>query len=375
MDKRIINWVSTFARQGDGYTNYSVPVCEELTRRGYIIFGLGVSYDRMQHPWNFGVTHAKMQLVPSILASLHSGLAGAKSVVALDIPQHIEFLQKIQKNNANVDYNAIYAVESDPLSSTWAMHLMGANKHFTISQFGSDECGKAGIEATHLPATLDLDIWKLKTQEEQRGVKDALGLSDKIVLFMNADGNERKNTALVFETLAEVKKQRQDFHFILLTRTKSPVGWDYNELMTRFGLNGFVTIMDRGLKQSEVRNLYVAADFVTNVTKAEGLGMAILEAQAVGTPVFATNVTGMKENIGDGKAIVVDPDFKIVDIFGNGYRYFVSPEKLAGLYLDHFNRKQTDPASYDEMIAAGRANVESRTPQKTADILEKVLYE
>lgn len=375
MDNKAICWVTTFDVKGDGYTNYSVPICEELTKRGYFVFGFGVAYNRAQHPWSFGVTHAKLDRVSSILASVSPGLKPVANIVAMDIPQQIQYMQQLQKNNAltGMNYIPLYAVESDPLSSSWAMHMMAAQKHFTISQFGADECSKFGIEATHLPAVLDLEAWKPKSAEEKAAAKDALGMADKILFFMNADGNERKNTALVYEALAELKKVRQDFHFILLTRTKSPVGWDYTELATRFGLNGFTSVLDRGLKISEVRNLYVAADFVLNVTKAEGLGMAVLEAQAVRTPVIATNVTGMRENISDGRGIAVEPDFKIVDIFGNGNRYFVNHEKLAALLNEHCERMKSDPGSYDQMLDIARASIEARTIEKTVDIFEKVI--
>jgi glycosyltransferase involved in cell wall biosynthesis len=363
--------VSTFDTKGDGYTNYIAPIGNELVNRGYNIFGYGLSYSRGQHNWNFGVNHTDFAGLPSIIATITNNLEITAILVAMDVPQQIKFLTEWK--NRKAPYVGIFAVEADPLSSTWAMNLMQMDRAFTISQFGADECNKVGIPAIHLPAVLDLSRLKYYNVEERKQLKTALGFGDKTVFFMNADGNERKNTALVYQALAEVKKTTDKFHFILLTRKNSPVSWDYDDLAQRFNLHGHVTILDRGLDYTEVNKLYAAADFTLNVTKAEGLGMAILESQASGTPVIATNVTGMKENISNGRGIAVEHDFMIVDIFGNGNRYYVNHEKLADILVDNITISQVNPNYYDEMTKLARASIESRNIINTVDILEREL--
>jgi glycosyltransferase involved in cell wall biosynthesis len=51
---------------------------------------------------------------------------------------------------------------------------------------------------------------------------------------------------------------------------------------------------------------YERADLVIFVSLAEGFGMPIIEAQAVGRPVIVSNLSPMKEVAGEG-ALAVDP--------------------------------------------------------------------
>lgn len=368
MKKNIIV-VSSFDTKGDGYTNIIAPICSELTKREHTIFAYGVSYNRSQHNWNFGVNFADFQMLPSIVATLSNNLPISAILVAMDIPMQIKFLNEWK--NRNAPYHGLFAVEAEPISVSWAMGLMQMDKAWTISQFGADECNKVGIFANHLPVVIDTNKFKFHTREEKLALKQALGLENKTVFFMNADGNERKNTALVYQTLAEVKKINPDFHFILLTRRNSPVAWDYDDLAQRFDLNGNITILERGLSTNEVVKLYGAADFTLNVTKAEGLGMAVLESQAVGTPVIATNVTGMVENIKNSCGIPVEPDHMIIDVFGNGNRYFVNHEKLAKLLLEHMEINKNNPDYYKTMLNNARNNIERRNIVNTVNILEE----
>ena len=62
----------------------------------------------------------------------------------------------------------------------------------------------------------------------------------------------------------------------------------------------------------DIINLYKIADIVTFVSKYEGFGVPILEAQATGRPVITSNLSPMKEVAGKG-AIFVDP-YNVEDI-------------------------------------------------------------
>jgi glycosyltransferase involved in cell wall biosynthesis len=60
------------------------------------------------------------------------------------------------------------------------------------------------------------------------------------------------------------------------------------------------------LTDDEVKALYYRSDIVTFVSKYEGFGLPILEANAYGRPVITANVTAMPEVAGNS-ALLVDP--------------------------------------------------------------------
>jgi glycosyltransferase involved in cell wall biosynthesis len=96
-------------------------------------------------------------------------------------------------------------------------------------------------------------------------------------------------------------------------------------------------------------NEYRNADIVSFCSLAEGFGLPIIEAQALGVPVITSNISPMKEVAGEG-ALLVDPNnpdciaagiaeiinnealrMKIVGTGSENVRRF-SPEHVAGQY-------------------------------------------
>jgi len=111
------------------------------------------------------------------------------------------------------------------------------------------------------------------------------------------------------------------------------------------------------------------SDFIINCTKAEGLGMALLEGMAVGVPVIATNATAMKETLSDGRGILVDADFMPTDVFLNTKRYYIFPEKLKNVLLDVSKKLNENENIYDEMIDKARKYVDGRTIDNMMEVI------
>jgi len=76
----------------------------------------------------------------------------------------------------------------------------------------------------------------------------------------------------------------------------------------------------------ELWSLYAVADVFLLASKAEGLGLPLLEAMACGVPVIGTNCTAVAEVLGDGRGLLLDYDYVQRDPFGNCRRYHASRE-------------------------------------------------
>lgn len=359
--------VSDFDTRGSGYTNIMGVLGDELTR-DFKVIGLGISYDYRQHPYKFGITNLQVNQLGGIIDVVNRHFPLSAMVVGLDIP-----LQNMIINGMKVPtgtkHIGIFAVESDPLIAPAASILSRIDSRFTISQFGADECHKAGLEAQHLPIPLDTNVWYPRTADEQKALKVQLGMEDKIIFFHNADANERKNTGVLVEAFAEVYNQDKRARLVIVTRKNVPHGWDLEELSFRYGLPGKIRVFERGMPVNELRALYAAADCVVNPSKAEGLGMVVLEAQSVGVPVMGTNCTGMMENLGDGKGILIPHKFLYTDPFLNGNRYMVDRNELAGIMIDFMKNITNNPSHYSDMVQRGFENVSFRTVSGMGDLI------
>lgn len=364
----IADWQIKNKSAASGYSNISAILCKELAKR-HAIYALGFGYDNSEHNYPFSISTCKTQTIHNAAQSIWQGIKADKLVVCGDIPLQEMFLRSPM---AQLDYNAIFAVESDPLCFSWAMELSKINKRFAISQFGADECDKMGVDTTHLPISIDLDIWHPSTPELKKQLKEILGFGDKPVFFINADGNERKNISAMFEAVQILKNKNYDFHVLLLTRQTS-LSWKLNDLSNQLGITKYRTIYDRGLDYDELWKLYAVSDYVLNMSKAEGLCLPILEGMAVGTPPIATNATAMKESCQDGRGILVDYQYRWIDPFGNGNRYFVFPNEIAGAMENAIHLLKTP--EYEKMVKLGRQYVESRNIENAVSLFEEKLFE
>jgi glycosyltransferase involved in cell wall biosynthesis len=253
------------------------------------------------------------------------------------------------------------------------MDLMKVDKRLIISQFGEDECKKVGIQSKHIPIPLELEIWRKRTVDEKNSIKDIMGFKDKIVFFVNADGNERKALSLYYEALEIALKKNSKLHLVLLTRTDSPVSWKLSDLAMQCNVVNNVTVLNRGMGNQDVWKLYAMSDFVLNTSKAEGMGYSILEGMAVGVPVIATDATAMREHLVDNRGILLQHDYKFIDVFLNTYRYMLKPEKLADKMLEVSEQLSSNENYFEDMTNKARQYIENRTLNGAMEILENSL--
>jgi len=381
MSKKKILWISDWdlTNNGDGrtgYTNISIEYCKQLALE-HTLIAVGPSYRKTPHYLPFSITNVPLNSLPTTIMSLHNHMQLDYLVVALDIPLQRQLAREIKRIGLPVKYVGIFAVEADPLYPPWAMDLSSMDYRFSISEFGKREGMKAGIDIEHLVVPTDRTIWKPKTREEQATIKDALGVKNKTVLFMNASGNERKNTGIIFEAMDILvnKLGRKDTYLFLLSDRRSPAGWDLDELVMRFKLNRNVAILDRGISSEDVRKIYVAADFFLNVTKAEGMSYPILESMSVGTPVICTAASAMLDHSANGQAIAIPADYINIDPFGNTNRYFVFPKTLADTLVENIDLLKSSPTYFDLMASKASDYIDWRNSQNSIEMLRKIVNE
>lgn len=364
MEKLKICWLSDFDLIGSGYFNISVPLCEGLIKNGHDVLAVGLGYKGNEHPYNFGIIPANgMKECFAVLQNLHQLWKFDVFVVALDITLQEVILRTI--HNRQFGYIGILPIEADPLCMSWAMSLMQMDKVFVISQFGTDEAKKMNIEAEHLEIGIDTNKWRVPSETERSALRASYGIEpDTFVVLTVADNQERKNLSAAMKIFAGFSKKVSKSKYILVTRENSFVGWKLQDLAQLLKISDKFNIYERGISFQELWNLYAISDAFLLTSKAEGLGMPLLEAMSTGIPCVATNCTAISEVLADGRGILVDPEYSYTDPFGNGNRYFISVKD--GIYKLQF-------AVRGEITDKARKYVEDRTWDKTILQMEKAV--
>jgi glycosyltransferase involved in cell wall biosynthesis len=291
-------------------------------------------------------------------------------IVALDINFFQEQLFPAAKK-LGMKYICITPLESDPLCLTWAQLLNEMNKVFFISQFGTDEAIKAGVDAEHIEIGIDTVSWRLRTKEEYDQVRKTMGfVEDDFVVMTVADNQERKNLSRGLEVIAELKKRGVSVRHILVTREHSMVGWKLYDLAFQLGVSSELRVFQNGIPFRDLYAMYCAADAFLLCSKGEGLGLPLMESMCIGVPVVANRTGAIPELLGNSeRGWIIDNDYMMIDPFGNQNRYFASAKDAADK-LDYI-RKNPDEVAKRTKLA--REFMEGKDWNKSAKQLDNAI--
>ena len=362
MTKKIV-FVSDFNLRGSGYLNISLPICRELSNRGYDIKAVGLGYEGEEHPFNFSIIPCRgFSDAHAMVNNLFYQWKPDVVIVALDIPSLSEFARGCK--NVGIKMIAITPLENPPLTFSWAYLLQQIDKVFFISQMGADEAAKVGVEAEHLVIGMDTTSWKMRTKEEYNKGRDGLNISpETLVVLTVADNQERKNLSKAFEIISKVKNEKKiKVKYILVTRENCPVGWKLRDLAMTYNIASELMIFERGLSFKELYILYAISDAFLLTSKAEGLCMPVMEAMSVGVPVITTACGSMPELLADNRGFLMGTEYSHIDPWGNERRDFPNAEDGAE-FLKYL--KQCKEGNIELVdVTSARAYMESRTWDK-----------
>jgi glycosyltransferase involved in cell wall biosynthesis len=360
MGKKIL-WVSDLDTKGSGYFYLSAPLCTHLSKMGYDVKAIGISYGGGEHDFPFSIIPAKdLQEAHAEIHNLVHLWKPDTAIVALDIPLQ----DSIKKNLAAlpVKYIAITPLENGPLCMAWAAALMALDFVFFISELGKQEALKAGLtNVDHLQIGVDTVSWRVPTPEERSKLREAMGLDDDTFAVLTvADNQERKNLWAAVEAVGRLKKRlegKKKVKYFMVTREHSPVGNKLRELAMKAGINQEFIVLERGLPSKELWTLYAMSDAFVLSSKAEGLGMIVLEAMACGVPCFTTNTGALTNLLSDNRGFLISPEYTMIDVWGNSRRDFINIEELAdALYRAAMGKLQLEATTRE-----ARKYVEGRT--------------
>lgn len=140
---------------------------------------------------------------------------------------------------------------------------------------------------------LDREFFHETSLEQRAEAKEKLGVTDKFLILSVGELRENKNPEVIIRALACLKEKGMDishFRYGLLGAGKQE--GELRNLIAEKELSDIVYFYGY---QSDVRPYLQAADMLAFPTIREGLGMAALEAMAMGVPVLAADNRGTRE--------------------------------------------------------------------------------
>ncbi len=188
----------------------------------------------------------------------------------------------------------------------------------TYSHFGQEAMRGAGLECAYIPHGVDCDLFKPR---ERGQCRKRLKLPDEAFIVAMVGANQgspaRKGFPEAFKAFKVFHDEHPEALLYMHTLTKQQRGGiDLERLMA--SIDGFPKQAVRfvsqyhyvvGMPAEYLVDLYNAADVLLQCSYNEGFGLPLIEAQACGCPVLATNNTSMPELVFSGALIDVVQDF------------------------------------------------------------------
>lgn len=190
----------------------------------------------------------------------------------------------------------------------------GGGRPIAMSLFGRKVLTDAGFAPLYVPHGIDTSqvFVPLSDREEMR---ERLGLTGKFVIGINGANQDpvRKAFPEQFEAFAQFRQNHSDALLGVHSRTQTRMGVDLVRLAADYGITDSVVFADQFAVASglmggaDLAKWYGVLDVLSNCSYGEGFGLAIVEAQACGTPVITTAFSAMIELTGSGWCVAGDP--------------------------------------------------------------------
>ena len=197
-----------------------------------------------------------------------------------------------------------------------------------MAKFGQKQVLKVhGIKTEHIPHMIDLDNYYKYNNKKKEELKAKWGLEGKFVIGVVARNQMRKMLDRTIKTMAVYAKINPNAMLLLHMDPDDPAqGFPITSLVKRYGIENRVlftgTKYYHGFDFKQMSDIYNLMDVFLLTTSGEGFGIPLIEAQACGVPVLATDYTTTRELVikpksGLGINLVGVDEFENPDVHGN----------------------------------------------------------
>jgi len=238
-----------------------------------------------------------------------------------------------------------FPIDSAVLSVSLKDRLRAVSMPIAISRFGEQVARDHGVPIRYVPHGVNTAIFRPMERAEARR---RLGWpAEKFIAGMvAANEGTRKAFPQNIEGFASFHRQHPDSMLYLHAQEAAPGGLDLSSICLKAGLKMGTDIVFcdsyryfLGISEPDMATLYSAMDVLLMVTKGEGFGIPIIEAQACGTPVVVGDWSAMPElcfagwKVGKEESTVVENDWRlgssaaIADRLAQAYAASQDPER------------------------------------------------
>lgn len=227
-------------------------------------------------------------------------------VTLFDVWTFPENIGKLIESNGP-KWAAISPVDHDPIPPAVEARLRHAAYPIAMSPHGMREMQRVGLSSRYVPHGVDTKIYK--PMPSNKKMFNAEGMFVVGNVATNIEPLDRKGFAPTFEAFGRFhKKHPKSRMYVHCVPTRSTGGLDLIGMAHHYGFELYSPDPWQymgGIPTEKMAEIYNSFDVLLMLTRGEGFGLPIIEAQACGTPVIVTDFTAPSDLVGAGWKIPI----------------------------------------------------------------------
>lgn len=211
-------------------------------------------------------------------------------------------------NQVGAKWAPISPIDHDPIPPEVLKRLIYADYPIAMSKYAEREMKRVGLEPTYIPHGVETNVFL--PIEPNKSIFLAEDMFVVGVVATNIEIMDRKGWRPTLEAFGRFHQEHPNSRFYAhCNPSLADGGYDLTAIASEYGFKVYAPdmwqLVANGIPDTRMAEIYSSFDVMMMLTRGEGFGLPLIEAQACGTPVIVTDFTSPADLVGAGWKIPI----------------------------------------------------------------------
>ncbi|KKN62891.1 hypothetical protein LCGC14_0507440 [marine sediment metagenome] len=211
-------------------------------------------------------------------------------------------------NRMGAKWAPIAPIDHDPIPQDVLKRLIHADYPIAMSRFAEREMKRVGLEPIYIPHGVETNVFKpVQPDKSMFAAEDMFMVG---IVATNLEPMDRKGWKPALDAFGKFYQKHPNSRlYAHCEPSRADSGYDLAAIASEYGFKVYTPdmwqLVGNGIPSTRMAQIYSTFDVLLMLTRGEGFGVPLIEAQACGTPVIVTDFTACSDLVGAGWKIPI----------------------------------------------------------------------